>query len=113
MVALGLKFGFGYPLAPYSGMFAMVFLCFFIGSFMNYTMLKTKSIIPATIIHGAFNSICELSGLLALAGLNPLIGPKPIGIIGGIGFVITGVVCLFLIKGKHSSSSTHSGLNPT
>lgn len=113
LIVLGLKYGFGYPLAPYSGVIAMIILCIFLGSFMNFTFLKTKSIIPATIIHGSFNALCELPGMLVFAGANPLVGPKPIGIIGGIGILFAGVISLMYMKKLTSKRCALSLLDKT
>jgi len=99
MVAMGLKYGFHYPFAPFSGMAAMAVVCFFVGAIENYTYLRTKSVIPAVILHGAFNAVCEAPGLVVLAGANPLLGPKPIGCIGGFGFIVWGLICLGRMKG--------------
>lgn len=111
LVVMGLKYGFGYPLAPYSGIVGMTILCIMFGAFLSYITTMVKSVVPATFAHGAFNSLVELPTFFAIPSANPLIGPKATGIVGGIGFIVLGVICFRLImksitfcKINHSAS---------
>jgi hypothetical protein len=46
--------------------------------------------------HGALNGIAGLSLLFIAGEPNPLIGPTPVGLIGGAGFTVAAVI-LFLL----------------
>ena len=56
--------------------------------------LKSKSIFPACIAHGAINAIREAPLLICLDTYNVLLGPKPSGLIGMTGFLVLGAVIL-------------------
>lgn len=97
LIAMGYNYGFGYRLFPLPGILGMILYCFLVGAFMCYLTLKTGSVLAATIVHGASNGAAN-SGILFLNGtLNPFIGPLPIGIIGGIGWIIAGLWAFFKI----------------
>lgn len=78
----------------------MIVFCILVGSFLSYIALKVKSSIPAAIAHGMINGFASVSTLFLSVNnnANSFIGPLPVGIIGGSGFIITGVICLILIK---------------
>lgn len=111
LIAMGYNYGFDYRLFPLPGIFGMILYCFLVGAFMCYLTLKTSSVLAATIVHGASNGAAN-SGILFLNGtLNPFIGPLPIGIIGGIGWIIAGLWAFFkvdnvkLVPGEIESGS--------
>ncbi|WP_195988094.1 hypothetical protein [Clostridium sp. D53t1_180928_C8] len=78
----------------------MIIFCIFVGSFLSYITLKVKSSIPAAIAHGMINGFASVSTLFLSVNnnTNPFIGPLPVGIIGGCGFIIVGIICFILIK---------------
>lgn len=100
LIAMGHNYGLGYKFAHWGGVLAMIVFCIFVGSFLSYITLKVKSSIPAAISHGMINGFASVSTLFLSVNnnANPFIGPLPVGIIGGSGFIITGVICLILIK---------------
>ena len=69
-----------------------------IGVWLSYLTIRTKSVIAASIAYGAINAIRELPSFVAVTGIKTLIGPKPSGIIGLVGFVIVSFVCLCKLK---------------
>jgi len=91
-------FGFNYSMdywgAPYSGMIMMIFVCIILGTWLAYVTIKSGSIIPATILHGASNIIGELPIMVSLSSVSRLLGPNPTGIIGLSGLLF-GAVFLF------------------
>lgn len=98
MIAMGHNYGLGYPYAPFGGIGAMIVFCIFVGVFLSYLALKVKSAIPAALAHGALNGFAAI-GIFFVAGTaNPFIGPLPTGIIGGIGFIIAGIVSFLAIR---------------
>ena len=99
MIAMGHNYGLGYPTAPWGGILSMILFCIFVGALFTYITLKTKSCIPAAIGHGMLNGFASTGAVFLLANSgNPFIGPLPVGIIGGIGFIIVGGICLKLIS---------------
>ena len=99
MIAMGHNYGLEYPTAPWGGIIAMIIFCIFVGAVLSYVTLKTKSSLPAAIGHGMINGYAS-AGLMFLSIENPnlFIGPLPIGIVGGIGFIIAGALCFLLIS---------------
>lgn len=98
MVAMGHNYGLNYKIAPWGGILAMILFCIFVGSLLSYLSLKTKSALPATLGHAMVNGFASIGTLfLVTAKFNPFIGPIPVGIIGGIGFIIVGVLCFVQI----------------
>lgn len=99
MIAMGHNYGLDYRSAPFGGILAMIVFCVLIGSFLSYITIKTKSCIPAVIGHSMINGFAAVGILfISIPNPNPFIGPTPVGIVGGIGFVITGAISLKLIS---------------
>ncbi len=98
MIAMGHNYGLGYLFAPWSGIFAMIIFCILAGSLLSYVTIQSKSCIPAVIGHAMINGFAGAGiAFLAIKNPNPFIGPAPVGIIGGIGFVVVGIICFKLI----------------
>ena len=101
MIAMGHNYGVGYIFAPWGGILAMTLFCVMVGSLLSYITIKCKSCIPAVIGHAMINGFSAIGVVfLAIEKPNPFIGPAPIGIVGGIGFIIAGALCLKLLY-KH------------
>lgn len=94
LVCFGLNYTGNYPGAPWSGILMMVLFATSIGISLSYLTLKSRSIFPACIAHGAINAIREAPLLICLDTYNALLGPKPSGLIGMTGFLILGAVIL-------------------
>lgn len=100
LIYFGFNYGLDYWGAPYTGIAMMVLICVVIGVWLSYVTIKADSVIPAAIMHGAFNVIGEFPALVAI-GFNPLLGPNPTGIIGMSGLIV-GAVILFRRLSKHA-----------
>lgn len=98
LTVIGHNYGVGYPGWPFLGIFAMCIFCIVIGTLFSYLSLKAKSCLPAVIGHGAVNGFVGAAALFSLSGGNPFIGPMPIGILGGIGFIAAAIVCCALMR---------------
>ncbi len=86
LIAMGYNYGFGYPAAPWLGFLGMAWFCLGLGIIFSWMVLRSKSVWPAVIAHSAINGVAAI-GTLALKGsVNLLIGPTPVGIIGGFFF---------------------------
>ena len=98
MIAMGHNYGLNYKGAPWGGIFAMILFCTFVGAFLSYITIKVKSSVPAILAHGMINGLASVSIMfLAVPTVNSFIGPLPVGIVGGFGFVLAGGYCLFKI----------------
>lgn len=92
LVCFGLNYTGEYPGAPWSGILMMVLFAATTGIFFSYLTLKSRSIFPACIAHGAINAIREAPLLICLDTYNALLGPKPSGLIGMTGFLVLGAI---------------------
>lgn len=95
LTAIGHNYGTEYLGFPFTGILAMCGFCTIIGIFMSYITLKTKSCIPAVLMHGAINSFASFGTYFTEDGGNPFIGPGPGGIVGAIPYII---VAIYLVK---------------
>lgn len=98
MIAMGHNYGTGYVGAPWLGIIMMTIFCIFFGAFCSFITLKTQSVIPAAMAHSGLNAMAAAPIYFAVPGVNPLVGPVVMGIIGGV-FVILGGV-YFIIKSR-------------
>ena len=94
LVCFGLNYTGNYPGKPWSGILMMILFAASIGVFLSYLTLKSRSIFPACIAHGVINAIREAPLLICLDAYNALLGPKPSGLIGMIGFLVIGAALL-------------------
>lgn len=99
LVYLGLNYGLEYPGAPYTGMMAMTLFCMVLGIWLSFVTMESGSVIPASILHGSINFIGEFPALVAITGVNPLVGPNPGSLIGGLGLLI-GAIVLWRVMDK-------------
>lgn len=106
LTVIGHNYGVGYPGWPFLGIFAMCIFCIVIGTLFSYLSLKAKSCLPAVIGHGAVNGFVGAAALFSLSGGNPFIGPMPIGILGGIGFIVAAIVCCALMRREEKRASS-------
>ena len=97
IIAMGYNYGTGYLGAPWLGIFDMIVFCIFVGSYLSYITIKTKSVIPAGIAHSAINSFAAIGMIICKSNANPFIGPLPTGIIGGSIFILVGIYCYIKI----------------
>ena len=77
----------------------MVVFCVFMGSYLSYLTVKTKSVIPCAMVHSAINASAAFPIYLTKGDVNPFIGPIIIGIIGGSIFIVVGIYC-YIKAGK-------------
>lgn len=98
MIALGHNYGQDYIGYPWLGIAAMTVFCVALGALLGWMALKADSAIPCAMAHAGLNACGAGASLFAVGSTNPLIGPMPTGIIGGMGFLIVGGVLLATIK---------------
>ncbi len=103
--AVLIYFGFNYTLdywgAPYTGMAMMVLVCVVLGVWLGYITIRSRSIIPATLFHGAANVMGELPAMVSLSRISPLLGPNPTGIIGLSGLLLGALFLLLRLPNNN------------
>jgi membrane protease YdiL (CAAX protease family) len=95
VILMGYNFGMDYFGAPFLGPLMMVWFTIVAGALLGWVTIKADSVWPAVIGHGALNGIAALSLLFLTGEPSTLLGPTPVGVIGGAGFTIIAVI-LFL-----------------
>lgn len=83
--------GHNYPEHPLEGVFMMIIFCLLLSPIFSYVRLKSKSVIPAAIIHGSLNATVGLA-IMVVWGGNDLI----VGVTGLSGFIVLIILNLFL-----------------
>jgi len=107
IIAMGHNYGTGYPFYPWGGILAMIAFCLFIGSFFSYLAIRTDSVLPAAIGHGALNGFVGITAFFTIGDVSPFIGPMATGIIGGSGFIVVGILCFILIGRQAKTPSSN------
>ena len=103
IIYFGFNYGLNDALVRYEAIAMMVLFCAVMGVWLSYVTIKSKSVIPAAILHGSVNVIGEFPALVAFTGVSTLIGPNPTGIIGMSGLLIGAVVLLKMLAPAKSS----------
>ena len=93
ITVLGHNYGLGYAGWPVLGIVAMCCFTTVVGCFFSWLTLRAGSCLPAVFAHGALNGCGNAPAMFAVGAVNPFVGPAPTGIIGGIGFIVVGVLC--------------------
>jgi membrane protease YdiL (CAAX protease family) len=94
-IFMGYEYGFGYWGAPVVGPLLFVVLALSLSVFLAWVTLRTGSVWPAALGHGAVNAPAALMLLFISGEPDYLIGPMPVGIIGSLGYVVLAVVIFF------------------
>ncbi len=81
IIAMGYNYGFGYPGAPWTGMFAMVAMTTATGTFLAWVTLRSESVWPAALGHGAINAVGGVGVLFSRSTDSLLLGPTVTGIV--------------------------------
>jgi len=97
VIAMGYNFGETYPGAPWLGMLAMLWFTFVVGTVLGWSVVRAGSVWPAVIGHGALNGIAALGMLFVVGEPHSLLGPTPVGLIGGIGWTVFALILLWKI----------------
>ena len=104
IIAMGHNYGMAYLGFPWTGIIVMTAACTAMGACMAYLRLRTQSVWPCALAHGAFNAIAGVGLYFCLAG-QTLAGPTPLGYIADIPLLALGIACWLKMDGSTSQSN--------
>ncbi len=77
---------------------------------LSWGALRSGSVWPASVGHGALNATSVLVGYLLKGPALPLLGPAPTGLIGGLGYLVLALV--LLLSPRAFEGGKEAGTNP-
>ncbi len=92
IIAMGHNYGMSYPGFPVTGILTMVVACTSIGCLVSWLRLRSGSVWPCAVAHGAINAITNAGVLFSTAGAT-LYGPSALGLVAGIPTMLLAVYC--------------------
>lgn len=94
-IFMGYEYGFGYWGEPVVGplLFVVFILC--LSVFLAWVTLRSGSVWPAALGHGAINASAMLMAPFLTSDPDPLIGPFMVGIVGGLGYALLALLIFF------------------
>lgn len=113
IILMGHNYGKSYFGAPYLGPLAMVWFTLSLSVIFGWMTIKAKNVWPAVIAHGAGNGIAAIGILFSKGNPDPLLGPTPVGVIGGLGLTITALIILISPDTLKSKQLTHPDVEQT
>ena len=99
LIYFGFNYGADYWGAPWSGILLMTLVCIVLGTWLAYVTIRSRSILPAVIFHGAGNVIGEMAAFVSFRDISPLLGPNPTGLIGLSGLLVGAALLLWKMPG--------------
>jgi membrane protease YdiL (CAAX protease family) len=91
--------GYNYPAAPgWLGLTMMVGMCILVGAVFGWLRLRSESVWPAALAHGAFNAAAGFSLIFAAAGES--IDTTQATILGWSGWIVPAIVIVVLLATK-------------
>jgi len=92
---MGYNYGLNYWGAPVTAPLLFVVLTCFLSTFLTWVTLRSGSVWPAAIGHGAVNATSYLMAFLLIGEPDLLIGPLAMGIIGSLGYALLALLIFF------------------
>jgi membrane protease YdiL (CAAX protease family) len=93
-ICMGYSYGVGYWGAPVVGPLLFVLVLIFESAFYAWVTLRSGSVWPAALGHGASNAANRLGPILMREEPNPLFGPGTQGIIGSLGYALLALLII-------------------
>ena len=97
IIAMGHNYGMDYVGFPIVGILTMTLACIGIGSVLGWLRLKTGSVWPCALAHGAINAAANLGVTFCTVGTT-VFGPNVLGLIAGIPMFVAGIICWLRMK---------------
>jgi ABC-type multidrug transport system ATPase subunit/membrane protease YdiL (CAAX protease family) len=90
VIAMGYNYGFDYPGYPWAGILAMIWFTMAVGVVFGWLVIRGQSVWSAVLGHAALNGTAGAAILFQApdASPNPLIGPLPVGVLGGLPWLL-------------------------
>jgi membrane protease YdiL (CAAX protease family) len=95
IIFMGYEYGFGYWGEPVVGPLLFVVFVLCLSAFLAWVTLRSGSVWPAALGHGAINASVMLMFPFLTGDPDRLIGPMPIGIVGALGYVLLALLVFF------------------
>ncbi|MFB6166365.1 MAG: lysostaphin resistance A-like protein [Haloarculaceae archaeon] len=95
VILMGYEYGFGYPGAPWTGLLAFLAFTVSAGTFLAWVTVRTDSVWPAAVGHGAINAVAGIGLLFVRGSPNPLLGPAPVGLVAVVPWVVVALALLW------------------
>ena len=95
MYVYGQQYGLDYWGSPFTGLLLFVLFTLSLSVFYSWLTVRTGSVWPACIAHAVHNTFCMLMLYFVRGEPNPLIGPEPEGIVGGLVYILLALLILF------------------
>jgi membrane protease YdiL (CAAX protease family) len=92
LIAMGHNYGTKYPGVPWLGILATVWMMFIFGTFFGWAALRSGSVWPAVIGHGALNGIAGIYVFFTQGSPNLILGPSLAGVIGSWVVAVTALI---------------------
>jgi uncharacterized protein len=102
LIYFGFNYGSNYWGAPWRGILMITLVCGVLGTWLAYITIRSESILPAVILHGASNVIGEMAAFVSFMKVSPLLGPNPTGLIGMSGLLLGAIFLLTKLEGERS-----------
>ncbi|MDR3561424.1 MAG: CPBP family intramembrane metalloprotease [Negativicutes bacterium] len=97
VIFMGYEYGFNYWGAPVVGPLLFLVFTTALAITFGWLVLRAGSIWPSVIAHGAINGIAALGLIVMIGQPNMLLGPTPIGVLGGLPlFLLAALIFIFL-----------------
>lgn len=93
-IFLGSDYGFGYWGAPVLGPLLFALVSIFSSGFYAWVTLRSGSVWPAALGHGAINASNRLVWIFFRGVPNPLMGPGLQGMIGSLGYAVLALLII-------------------
>ncbi|OGK09535.1 MAG: hypothetical protein A2Y63_00145 [Candidatus Riflebacteria bacterium RBG_13_59_9] len=94
LIFMGYEYGFGYWGAPVVGPLLFLVFAIYLSVFLAWVTLRTGSVWPAAIGHGAINASVLLMLYFVRGDVPRLVGPLPVGIVGSLGYAVLALLIL-------------------
>lgn len=97
IIAMGYNYGTEHRIL---GIFAMILFCVVLGVISSYLFYKTESVWCSVLFHASINGMDKWapSSMFMSKEANMFVGPDILGIIGGMGFIVTAIIAFVKLK---------------
>ena len=113
VILMGYEYGFGYPGAPWSGLVVFLVFTVSVGTFLAWVTVRTESVWPAALGHGAVNAISGVGIAFVRGSPNPLLGPLPVGLVGGLPWLVVAIYLLYRTTPLQPGTRRESAVDAT